>query len=117
MYVTVSNQHAGFPEEQALDDYYGRKFDILDLLIELKWFTFALYLTPVQKELISSCNTIQKCHIFPLILLKVIAKLFCYELPTHVTFLNQHAGFPIEQAVDDNDYYGRKFGILDLLID
>ena len=30
--MTVSNQHVGFPEEQALDDYYGRKFDILDLL-------------------------------------------------------------------------------------
>ena len=36
MYVTVSNQHAGFPEEQALDDYYDRKFDILDFLIDLK---------------------------------------------------------------------------------
>ena len=34
-----------------------------------------------------------------------------------ITFSNQHAGFPVEQAVDDYNYYGRKFDILDLLID
>ena len=58
--MTVSKQHVGFPEEQALDDYYGRKFDILDLLNRFKMITFALYLAPMQKELISSCNPIQK---------------------------------------------------------